>query len=375
MWGLFAAVVLLAAIGAPGAAVRSTTDLRRLRGRGTAGRRTAHFASRAQRGSEDEQLEAWVDSGLAVASAMEAEKVAKAVEPITEASYKEMLKNITQFQSRFIAERGNAEVASLLKKRFSELGLDVVEQEVESANFERQRYMKASDPEPAAARTGNVIAVLKGTDLSDELVVFGAHFDSVNWEDTSGPSPGVDDNGSGIAAVLLAARALSGLKLRRSVAFVGFQGEEEGTFGSNEFVAGPVAQGEYGKLVAAVIADEVAYGGRPEVARKAIFETVGRSSKTAAIVDTLAHSAQSEEGIAGFEVNYNGFGSDHIPFLDAGYPAVLLIERDDEYHADTWGHSARDTFEHVDMGFGAAMTRLATRVILTLASPKSDALG
>merc|ERR1719213_1214403 len=99
------------------------------------------------------------------------------------------------------------------------------------------------------------------------------------------------------------------------------------------------------------------------------------------MVDTLAHFASLKnstsrfagdgivDGTHNFLVNYNGFGSDHMSFLDRGIPAVLLIERDDTYHSDTFGHSQDDTFEHVDVEFGASMTRLATRVVATLAWP------
>jgi len=72
-------------------------------------------------------------------------------------------------------------------------------------------------------------------------------------------------------------------------------------------------------------------------------------------------------------VNYAGFGSDHISLLDAGVPAVLLIERDNMYHADHFGHSARDTFDHVDAAFGAAVTRLAARALAALANPAGAA--
>merc|ERR1719311_774454 len=142
--------------------------------------------------------------------------------------------------------------------------------------------------------------------------------------------------------MLLAAEAVAAqAKLsppRRSVVLVAFQAEEEGLWGSKWFVQDALAQGRYGKL-------------------------------DAVLVDTLAHSAKDDQDLSGFEVNYHGFGSDHIAFLDAGFPAVLLIERDNEYVADSWGHSSKDNFTHVDFSFGAAMTRLATRAFLTLASP------
>lgn len=333
----------------------------------------SHFTSRAaQKG--DEQLEAWEDSGLAVSTTLKKETVDDVAASISKDSFDGMLHKVSSPSSRFVADKGNLEAAEFIRGHLADLGFDVHNAQVAAALEQQTKY---STTEKTFQAPGNIVGFLQGTDLKDELVIFGAHFDSVNWEDTSAKAPGVDDNGSGAAAVLLAAEAVKKQHekkpLRRSVAFVAFQAEEEGLLGSKEFVSGPIAQGEYGKPVAVVIADEVAYGGRPNHAdqvRKAIFETKGKNDANTAIVDTLAHAAKSEDVIKGFEVNYHGFGSDHISFLDAGYPAVLLIEHDDEYHADTWGHSARDTFEHVDTEFGAAMTRLATRAVLALASPK-----
>lgn len=304
---------------------------------------------------------------------MPSKQLSDLVAPISEEAYNAALHEVVDpFPSRFLPNPGNIKSAEAIKARFAKLGFDVRDQRFNALQAARVKIPKGADP---GETRGNIIAYMKGTDLAHELVVFGAHYDSVNWQDTSGPAPGVDDNGSGMAAVFLAAQALAAQKAktppRRSVAFVAFQAEEEGLLGSTHFVQEALAKGDYGKPVAALIADEVAYSGRPQYARKAIFETVDKKPANMAIIDTLAHTAKAEKGIAGFEVNYHGFGSDHIPFLDAGYPAVLLIERDNEYHADEWGHSAKDTFQHVDPTFGAAMTRLATNVVLTLASPKA----
>jgi len=210
--------------------------------------------------------------------------------------------------------------------------------------------------------------------------VVGAHYDSVNWKDAksglggiqiSGESaPGVDDNGSGIAAILLIAKALEKHNPRRSILVVAFNAEEEGLLGSKAFVQGPVRSNEYGIVKAALIADEIAFPGRDHLHRRCIFETVGSTKGTQELVDTLGQSATDSAGeVSKFEINYHGFGSDHISFLDEGIPAVLLIERDDEWRADERGHSAQDTFDDLDMDFGATMSRLLLRGLLHTANP------
>merc|ERR1719198_687915 len=221
------------------------------------------------------------------------------------------------------------------------------------------------------AQLSNIVGYKEGTDLAHETILVGAHYDSVNWKSgTDTAAPGVDDNASGLAAVLLVAKALGKMNLRRSVLVVAFNAEEEGLLGSKQFVKEGMK--DYPAISAALIADEVAFPGRPgKTERKAIFETSGKNEANRAIVDTMAHNAKDELGeLAGFEVNYHGFGSDHMSFLNAGIPAVLLIERDDEWHADAVGHSSSDTFEGLSMDFGATMSRLLTRSAVHLAHPE-----
>ncbi len=76
----------------------------------------------------------------------------------------------------------------------------------------------------------NVFALLSSTEPSEEYVVLGAHFD------TSGRSPGANDNATGCAAVLGVARYLTGLRERsRNVYVALFDEEERGLQGSGAF--------------------------------------------------------------------------------------------------------------------------------------------
>jgi len=331
---------------------------------------------------QPEILEDWQDSGRAIKTSLTDKQLMDLASPLTAIMYGELLHEVADAQaSRFIAAPGNSNAANFIAKRFEALGLSVSQQTVEDDRI--QQYTSNSDAE----KHRNVVGFLKGSDLADEVILLGAHYDSVNWEDTSKAAPGVDDNGSGVALMLAVAKLLSTPKFkpRRSVMFVAFNAEEEGCIGSEHF-AELFAAGEgsekYGNLKSVFIADEVAWPGIGEGRRRAIFETSGQKDGTNALVDTLAHFALLKnstshlpgdgigDGTKNFLVNYNGFGSDHMSFLDRGIPAVLLIERDDIFHADTWGHSARDTFDHVDFSYGAAMSRLALRAVAAFATPQ-----
>lgn len=278
------------------------------------------------------------------------------------------------YQSRFVGTNGNADMSWKIKDDFDKMGLQTWIEDLEVTSDVGQYLKKDS----GRSLGGNVIGLLKGTDLAHEVVVVGAHYDSVNWEkgDGRGPSPGIDDNGSGSALVQLVARTMveSGVRPRRSMMFVGFNAEEEGLVGSEQ-MAEKASRGAYGDVKAVLIADEVAYPGRGTGSRKAIFETVGTVPGATQLVDTLAHSALFEkgDGVNGFAVNLHGFGSDHIPFLKRKIPALLLIERNNIAHSDKWGHSVRDNYEHVDFDYGASMSRLMLRAATALGSPDDGA--
>lgn len=307
-----------------------------------------------------ENLVPWTDGHKAVSSKLSSPELAKLTGGITADVYKSTLTDFINAagKSRYVKDPGNQVAADYLSKKFEAAGFTV-------------SYIPKDQPS-----VRNVVAFKKGAELGHETALFGAHFDSVNHRTPGGDAPGVDDNGSGTASLLAIAEALKDHTPQRSIALVGFNSEEEGLLGSRAFVKHVIKDKEHpelGDIKAAIIADEVAFPGRKEYQNKAIFETVGAVEGTQQLVDTFAHSVGDSEGaVSGFEVNYDGFGSDHISFLDAGVPAMLLIERDDEWHAAKVGHSNKDTFKDGDlsMDYGASMTRLGLRSFVQLANPQ-----
>lgn len=79
----------------------------------------------------------------------------------------------------------------------------------------------------------NVVAVLRGTDYPNSYVMMSGDIDSraSNTMDFEVDAPGANDNASGMAGTIEAARVLSKYKFKHSVAFVGLSGEEQGLFG------------------------------------------------------------------------------------------------------------------------------------------------
>jgi len=86
---------------------------------------------------------------------------------------------------------------------------------------------------PHSAWIVNVVAVLRGTDYPDSYVMMSGDIDSraSNTMDFEIDAPGANDNASGMAGTIEAARVMSKFKFKHSVAFVGLSGEEQGLFG------------------------------------------------------------------------------------------------------------------------------------------------
>ncbi len=81
-------------------------------------------------------------------------------------------------------------------------------------------------------QAANVLGEITGSDLADEVVMMGAHFDT--WH----ASPNASDNTSGVAVMLEAARILTalGVQPRRTIRLALWSGEEQGLFGSRAYV-------------------------------------------------------------------------------------------------------------------------------------------
>lgn len=89
---------------------------------------------------------------------------------------------------------------------------------------------------PRAVTESSVIATLQGDDPG-RIYVMSSHFDDCHGHctDGSGVAPGADDNGSGVSAVLEAARVMAGSHFRGTIVFACFDGEELGLWGSNHY--------------------------------------------------------------------------------------------------------------------------------------------
>jgi hypothetical protein len=105
----------------------------------------------------------------------------------------------------------------------------------------------------------NLEATLPGSDLADQMILSGAHYDSTSESPTTS-APGADDNASGAAMVLGAARVLAGCQPRRTIRLLLFSNEEKGVIGSTAYVQSIKASLPKEKLIGFINVDMVGFG-------------------------------------------------------------------------------------------------------------------
>ncbi len=185
---------------------------------------------------------------------------------------------------------------------------------IEATRQGRLRVRLLVDASTEMRATANVVATKRGTNRPEEIVVVGAHYDSVPG------SPGANDNASGVAVVLETARVLAGTPTPRTVQFVLFAAEELGLFGSVAF-----AQERRRGVVAMINVDMVGWG-------EAL--TAGNSPGRD---ETMVNAAVEVARTLGIPLTrFRSAGSDHASFEQVGIPAVFLHRGvDPHYHRPT----------------------------------------
>ncbi|MEX2272479.1 MAG: M20/M25/M40 family metallo-hydrolase [Vicinamibacterales bacterium] len=131
-------------------------------------------------------------------------------------------KALFDFDSKHISQPGNLKAAEYLHKTYASFGYAPEYQWFEPRD-------RQGNP-PFGGRTANVIATLKGTVHPEVIYVVSSHYDSVAG------GPGADDDSSGTAALLEAARIMAASPQPATIVFASFTGEEAGLLGSREFV-------------------------------------------------------------------------------------------------------------------------------------------
>jgi hypothetical protein len=111
---------------------------------------------------------------------------------------------------------------------------DYTLEQLQSWHFGNNLEQHAYDGE-GGATWKNLVVTLPGTTFPDEVVLLTGHLDSINQINPA-VAPGANDNGTGVAALLEAARILRQFRFQRTIHIVWFTGEEQHLLGSEAFV-------------------------------------------------------------------------------------------------------------------------------------------
>jgi len=232
------------------------------------------------------------------------------------------------------------------------LGEDVLEL---AASMDKKGKTKRRDLEDTVVRfssqtekrrieAANVAGILEGSDpeLSEEIVVLGAHFDHLGMDSRGRLAAGADDNASGSSALLEIAEAMALAQPKRSILIVGFSGEEDGLLGSAAFCENPPVRKE--RMVTMINLDMVWRGKASSTVVLGVTQNpdLGKVLKRASkLAKTGIKKVTTNEGDELWQ------RSDHYSFHKLGVPVLFFFEAvpiTDNHDYHTW----RDTPEGVD---------------------------
>jgi hypothetical protein len=252
---------------------------------------------------------------------------------------------------------------------------------------------------PAATLVRNAVAIQRGRERPNEVVIVQGHIDSRVSDplDFTRDAPGANDDGSGSALVLEAARVLSGERYPSTIIYALLSGEEQGLFGGRILADWAAAQGF---TVKAVLNNDIVGNscGKdrycvPDKVRvfsegpRADLSDGLRAAQTRFGGENDTPSRNLSRWVAGlasktpeeiqvrqiWRTDRMGRGGDQVPFLQKGYPAIRFtvgVEDYDHQHQDirTEGDVFYgDTIDEMDFAYLAGVTKLNVRALDALA--------
>jgi len=339
----------------------------------------------------------------AMVDSVEADRIRAAVEAMVGFETRHTLSDTTS------EERGVGAARRWLKAEFEEISrrcggcLEVRYQKTVVEDGETDRI-------PGDTPVYNVVAIQRGTEHPNRYLLMGGHLDSrvSDIMDSTSVAPGANDDASGVAGTLEAARVLSRHDFESSIVYVGYTGEEQGLFGSTH--AAEVAVEEDWALAGVLNNDMIGnIRGIDGVVENNTFrvfaqrrppdlheeswstryfggENDGPSRQLARYVAGMAETyVRHLDPILIYRLDRFGRGGDQMPFADRGFPAVRIMETHENYtrqHQDLRfedGVRYGDRIEGVNFDYAAKLTGVNVASLAGLAggppAPDSVRIG
>ena len=261
---------------------------------------------------------------------------------------------------------------------------------------------------PVSTEFKDVLAIQRGTSDPDRVIIIAGHLDSRNSDamDAVHDAPGANDDGSGTAAVLEAARILSRYKFPATLVYAVLTGEEQGLYGGT--VLAHYARDHHWNveidLNNDIIGNSLGGDGRVDMTHVRIFSEGTRDLETEAEAKGIRYNGgeidSPSRNLARFvtvlgertlkdfhprmiyRTDRYGRGGDQVPVLAAGFPALRITEAVENYTREHQnvrtenGIAYGDVISGVDFAYLARVTRLNAITMAALAmAPAPPAVG
>lgn len=247
--------------------------------------------------------------------------------------------NLMKFGVRYTGTSNCTLAGDWIYTEFEKMGLNV---EFHKWNFEKYE-------------SKNVVATLAGNDFSSNAIfILCAHYDTFK------NSPGANDDGSGVVAVLSIAEILSKYSFNHTIKFIAFSGEEVGTYGSFTYARDAYNRNE--NIVAVLNLDIIGYADTSNGGKILRFYHEEPSTWIADFAKTIS-SKYRDINDMNIENMPNYPGADNQAFVDYGYDGVWIAQHDPNHV----GHSENDTLEHINITYQIKSTKLMLAILTELA--------
>ncbi|MCC6637838.1 MAG: M28 family peptidase [Ignavibacteriaceae bacterium] len=214
-----------------------------------------------------------------------------------------------------------------------------------------QRYGLTATLQSFSTTGKNVIGVKTGTQFPNQKYIICAHFDDMP---SGSIAPGADDNGSGTAAVIEAARILSQYDFPYTIVFALWDEEEQGLIGSAYYANQASAAGD--SILGVVNMDMIAYDANND--NKANLHVRATAQSMDLYNKMVEINLSLGIGIVTVQKTPGSTASDHASFWSKGYSAILLIE-DDDNDFNAYYHTVNDKIDHFNQPYFLKMSKLA----------------
>ncbi|MCB0447154.1 MAG: M28 family metallopeptidase [Gelidibacter sp.] len=351
-----------------------------------------------------------------LSSAQTDQKIYDIINAVSEERIKQDVKTLTEFGTRntfsdtVSSTRGIGAARRWIKKEFETISKDCAN--CLNVFYQKDLVTKEGNSRvPHDAWVVNVVAIQKGTKYPNRYIIMSGDIDSraSDTMDFTTDAPGANDNASGMAGTIEAARVLSKYKFESSIIYVGLSGEEQGLFGGAGLAAYAKEKGWdiIGILNNDMIGNIEGVDGVIDNRTFRIFsepvppteterernarrfyggEVDGVSRQLARYVHKTVQTYMPEMNpMMVYRLDRFGRGGHHRPFNDLGFAGIRIMEAHENYtqqHQDIRtenGIKYGDTFEHVNFPYAKKLTAVNAINLASLASapppPKTVSIG